>query len=466
MSTIESPPAVVAEPRTAPGRAGVPLLGIVPEIARRGGILLALLDLWHEYGDVVQARLGRTTVVFFARPEAVQRILVDNRDNYARAAIAGRTMANVVGDGLVVSEGAHWRRQRHFMQGPLATSAIPRYAPAMVAAVHDLLADWDERVLRTGQPDVQLFDEMSALTLDVVGRTVFGFDMRADARDVGQTFAQILDYLSHHHYGLIPFFSWLPTPDNRRYNRNIRHLRVLLDHMIRARRADPDTYAFDTDLLSVMLRARDDWGEGMLERHLRDEVMSLYLAGHSTTSDLLAWVFYVLACWPETEAALHAELNAVLGDREPGLEDLERLPYTGLVIQEALRLYPPVPLLTRDARGADVVEGYRVPAGALVVLSPYVTQRHPDVWPEPDRFDPWRHGPGRAVGRHPYAMFAFGRGYHSCIGTGFAQQEVRLVVASIARRYRLSLIPGPPLEPSVTSTTTPKGLRMRLERRN
>jgi cytochrome P450 len=464
MSTIETLPAVSAEPRTAPGRTGMPLLGIVPEIARRGGILLALLDLWREYGDVAQARIGRTQVMFFARPEAVQRILVENRDNYARAAIAARTMADVVGDGLVVSEGAHWRRQRHFMQGPLATSTIPRYAPAMVAAVRDLLADWDKRV-RTGQPDVQLFDEMSALTLDIVGRTVFGFDMRADARDVGQTFAQILDYLSRHHYGLIPFFSWLPTPDNRQYNRNIRHLRVLLDHMIRARRADPDTYAFDTDLLSVMLRARDDWGEGMLEQHLRDEVMSLYLAGHSTTSDLLAWVFYVLASWTETEAALHAELDAELGGREPGLDDLERLPYTGLVIQETLRLYPPVPLLTRDARRRDVVAGYQVPAGALVVLSPYVTQRHPDVWPEPDRFDPGRHEPERVAGRHRFAQFAFGAGYHSCIGASFAQQEVRLAVASIACRYRLSLLPGPPLEPSVTSTTTPRGLRMRLERR-
>jgi cytochrome P450 len=176
-------------------------------------------------------------------------------------------------------------------------------------------------------------------------------------------------------------------------------------------------------------------------------------------------VFYALARSPEVEGALHAELDSKLGDREPDLADLERLTLTRMVVDETLRLYPPIPFITKDARAADVVEGYRVPAGAMVLLCPYVTQRHPEVWPEPDRFDPWRHAAGQEAARHRFAMIPFSAGYHSCIGASFAQQEAHLAVAAIARRYRLSVCPGPPVEPSVTSTLTPKALRMRLEPR-
>jgi cytochrome P450 len=233
--------------------------------------------------------------------------------------------------------------------------------------------------------------------------------------------------------------------------------------MIAARRTQPDTYAFDMDLLSVMLRARDEWGEGMLEHHLRDEVMTLYLAGHQTSAELIAWVFYALANNPAVEAALHAELESVLGDRPPQLEDLERLPYVRMVVDEALRMYPTAPLVTKNARRADVVDGYQVPAGALVILSPYVTHRHPALWPDPDRFDPLRHSPENVAGRQRMAFFPFSAGYHSCIGAAFALLEVRLCVANLARRFRLHQLPGPSVEPAVTSTLTPKGLRMRLE---
>jgi cytochrome P450 len=452
------------ESTAAPGPSGLPLLGVVPRIVREGGLLLALLSLWREYGDVVQARLGRTTVVFFARPEAVQHILIDNRDNYVRARIAVRSVANLLGDGLVTSEGAHWRRQRHFMQAPLATSAIPAYAPAMLAATRDLLANWDSLV-KAGRPEIQVWEDMSAYTLDIVGRAVFGFDTRGDARDVGHTFTQILDYLNRHLYGLLPTLGWLPTPDNRRLNRNIRHLQTLLERMVAARRAAPDTYAFDADLLSVMLRARDEWGEGMLERHLRDEVMTLYLAGHTTTADLLAWVFYVLARHPSVESTLHAELASVLGGREPDLADLPRLAYVRMVVDETLRMYPPVPFVSKDARADDVVCGYRVPAGAMVLLSPYVTQRHPHLWPNPDTFDPTRFTPETTAARHRFAMFPFSAGYHSCIGMHFAQQESHLAVAAIAQHYRLTQCEGPSIEPAVTNTLTPKTLRMRLEPR-
>jgi cytochrome P450 len=387
----------------------------------------------------------------------VQRILVDNRDNYPRAQQAIRSVAKLLGDGLVSSEGAHWRRQRHFMQGPLAASAIPAYAPAIVAATDEVVQAWDRRLL-AGETELDMLEETGTLTLDILGRTIFGYDTRAEAQDVGRTFVEVVDYLARHLYGLVPAFSWLPTPDNRRLERNVRHLRQLLDAMIGTRRAAPDTYAFDTDLLSVMLRARDEWGEGMLEPHLRDEVMTLYLAGHQTGAELIAWVFYALANNPDVEDRLHAELSAA-----PNVQDVERLPYLRMVVDEALRMYPTAPLVTKNARREDVVDGYQVPAGALVILSPYVTHRHPALWPHPDQFDPRRHALENAAGRHRMAFFPFSAGYHSCIGASFALLEVRLCVASLARRFRLRRVPGPSVEPSITSTLTPRGLRMRLE---
>jgi cytochrome P450 len=446
----------------APGPRSLPLLGVLPEIVRRRGVLLALLHYWRTYGDVVQADLGLTTAVFLARPQAVQRVLVDNRDNYPRSRQSMESVAGFLGEGLGSSEGAHWRRQRHFMQGPFAVSAVPAYADAMVSATRELVDRWDRRV-RAGDTDVDLLEESSGLALDILGRTIFGADTRADAAEIGRAFLEILDYLKRHLYGLIPSLGWVPTPDNRRLHRNIRHLHALLDRMILMRRTHPDTYAFDADLLSLMLRAQDEWGEGMLERHLHDEVMTLYLAGHQTTSELVCWVFYVLAKDSSVEQTLHAELASVLEERWPTVGDLERLPYLRMVIDETLRLYPPAPLITKNARKADVVDGYRVPPDALVVLSPYLTHRHPDVWPDPERFDPLRHQPSLTAQRHRFAFFPFSAGYHSCIGASFALQETRLVIAALARRYRLRRLPGPPVEPSVTSTLTPHGLRMRLE---
>jgi cytochrome P450 len=441
----------------APGPDSLPLVGILPDLVRQRGVLVAILNYWRTYGDVVQARLGTTTTLFFARPEGVQRILVDNRDNYPRSKEAIRSLAPMLGDGLVSSEGAHWRRQRHFMQGPFAVSAVPTYTPAIVSAVDVLLQTWDRRV-QSGDVDLDMLKETSALTLDVLGRTIFGFDTRARALEVGEIFDEILDYMARHLYGMVPYYKWLPTPDNRRLERNLRHLDVLLDEMIGARRAAPDTYAFDTDLLSVMLRARDEWGEGMLERHLRDEVLTIYIAGHQTSAELIAWIFYVLADNPEAEARLHDELVAA-----PDLRQVERLPYLRMVVDETLRLYPTAPLVTKNARRADVVEGCEVPSGALVLLSPYVTHRHPAVWPDPDAFDPLRFTPERSEGRHRMAFWPFSAGYHSCIGMAFALLEVRLAVAAIARRFRFRRLPGPSVEPAVTSTLTPKGLRMRLE---
>jgi cytochrome P450 len=461
MTTTGVSPADV-EARTPPGPSALPVVGIVPEIIRQGGLLRTLVHLWRTYGDVYQSRLGTTTAVFFARPTALQRILVDNRDNYPRARRQIEPLNQILGDGLVTSEGAHWRRQRHLMQGPLAARAVPAYAPAMLEATRALLNRWDERT-RARSAVVVLFDDMAALILDILGRTIFGFDTASDVREVGAAFVELMDYFDRHLYGIIPFFSWIPTADNRRMKRNVRFLDDTIERMTAARRAAPDTYGFDADLLSVMLRARDDWGEGMLERHLRDEVLTLYLAGHETTAELLCWVFYALDENPAVEDEVHAELDRVLGERDPSLADIQRLPYTCMVVDETLRLYPPGPMLFKDARTDDVVDGYRVPAGALVVMSEFITHRHPDLWPDADRFEPRRHAD--AAERHRLAMLPFSAGNHSCIGAAFALQEARLVIATVAHRYRLRRVPGPSVDPMATSTLRPKGLRMRLEPR-
>jgi cytochrome P450 len=285
---------------------------------------------------------------------------------------------------------------------------------------------------------------LGLLSLDILGRSVLGFDARTEADDVGEMVGELTRFARARLWGLIPPRLWFATPGAGRFYATRRRLLQRLESLIAVHRS-PSNDASD-DLVSTMLSARDEWGQPMSDRQLRDELTTLYLAGHETTARLLTAVFYALAHEPDVERQLHAELDAHLAGRTPTLADLPALPYTRAVVDEALRLYPPVPVLTKHALQDDVVDGYRVVGGALVVLSPYLTQRHPDVWPEPERFDPGRFVSAAAAGRrHRFAVFPFSAGSHSCPGASFALQEARLAVAAIASRFRL--LPASPEQP-------------------
>jgi cytochrome P450 len=257
---------------------------------------------------------------------------------------------------------------------------------------------------------------------------------------------------------------WLPLPQHRRFRRAIRQFDELFYSVIRERRAAQSRGTTASDVLSLMLQAEDDRGEPMSAQAVRDETLTIYFAGFETTSTALGWALHALSQHPDAERRLHDEVDRELGDDLPTAEIVERLTYTEMVVRETLRLYPSLAMIPKDVQEDDEIAGYRVKRGSIVVVSPHLTQRHPDIWPDPERFDPERHAPGQAERRHRFSWFPFGSGPHVCLGAAFALLEMKIAIAMIARRYRLRLVA--PVQPADRLLPQPMGgIRMRLEPR-
>jgi cytochrome P450 len=308
---------------------------------------------------------------------------------------------------------------------------------------------------------------MMRLTQRTAGLAFFNLDLNNEADTVGRTFTMLLALLLK--YSFFPFPPlWVPTPRNRRLQAGLETLNKVVYGIIAERRKRASHPGMDTgDLLSMLLAARDEeTGEGMSDQQLRDEVMTLLIAGYETTSVALSWTWYLLSQHPNVEQRLHAELDRVLGGQVPTVDSLDKLPYTRMVIQEAMRLYPPAFGLTRRAIAEDEIGSYRIEANSIIFVSQYCTHRHPAFWEEPEVFDPERFTPERSAGRPRFAYFPFGGGPRQCIGNNFAIMEAQLVLATIAQRYYLRLVPGHPVEPQVLVTMRPRyGLPMTLHPR-
>lgn len=301
---------------------------------------------------------------------------------------------------------------------------------------------------------VDVFSEMMRLTLEIVGRTLLSSDVSGDTDAVGQAVTILREHVNYRAMRLFTLPERFPTPRNLRFKRALRTVDTVVYGMIEERRrAGRDT----GDLLSMLLLTRDEeTGEGMSDKQLRDEVMTIFLAGHETTASVLAWTWYLLSAHPEVEGRLHDELSQVLDGRPPTFEDLPHLKYTRMVIEESIRLYPPAWSVGRTAIADDEIGGYRIPANSQVTLSPYVTHRHRAFWENPERFDPERFTPERVAERPRYAYFPFGGGPRQCIGNEFAMMEAQLILAMVAKTYRLRQIPGHPVEPEPVITLRPR----------
>ena len=415
--------------------------------------------LAREYGDAVCLGLGIVDVYLFHHPDAVKHVLQDNNQNYVKGEVIGRVKV-LIGEGLFTSEGDLWRRQRRLAQPAFHRERIAGFADTMVRRTAERLARWEPAV-RRGEP-IEVASEMNALTLTLVVETLFGRDLSGEAADAGRALRVALEGTAHRAMTYVVPPMWVPTARNRALRAAVRTLDALVYNIIDGRRL---AHAPGDDLLGMLMSARDEGtGEGMSRGQLRDEVMTFLLAGHETTAVALAWTWYLLARHPEIAEQARAETLAVLGDRDPTLDDLPRLPLARMVVEEAMRLYPPVWGIGRQAVAADRIGGYDVPAGALVNLSPWVTHRHPAFWPEPDRFDPERFRPGVERTRPRFAYFPFSGGPRLCIGESFALLEAQLVVAMMLRRYRLALVDDRPIVPEPTLTIRPRGgLPMRVE---
>lgn len=451
----------------------------------RDGPHAFLLRIAQQYGPILRYPVGPPIGPGFAfylicDPDGVKHVLQDNHKNYSKDTFQYNLLSTITGQGLLTSDGDFWLRQRRLAQPAFHKTRVAGFGPLMGEAAQAMLARWDAHAA-AGEP-VDVAEEMMHVALQIVGKALFSAEVGGQADALAQATLTVLDHIVHRArtFGVVP--EWLPTPGNRRHKAAMHTLEGAVYETIRARRPGPHPPSAaqqgdgappasargglgpEADLLAVLMAARDpDTGEGMSDRHLRDEAMTGLIAGHETVASALAWTWHLLAENPAAEARLGAELAEVLGGRPPAVDDLPRLPYTQAVFEEALRLYPPAWIITRKALGDDEICGYRVPAGALVVTSPYVTHRLPQYWDAPEVFRPERFLPEAAARRQRFAFYPFGGGPRLCIGNGFAMVEAGLIIASVAQRYRPRPVSGHPVvvEPGVT--LRPKhGLLMHL----
>jgi cytochrome P450 len=327
----------------------------------------------------------------------------------------------------------------------------------MTAATQAMLDRWE--ALRRGAEPFDVAVEMSRLTLDIVGRTLFSRHLDDAADEIGRALTEVLALMNDRTMRFLPSPLWWPTALNRRLSRGIRVLdRLVFDIIEARRRADETVEDRSEDLLDMLLRARDEeTGEGMTDRQLRDEVMTFVLAGHETTAVALAWTWYLLARHPEVAERLRAEVAAALRGRTPTIDDLPGLQYARMVVEEVMRLYPPVWGFFRQSLAPDRIGSWAVPKGTVVLISPYLTHRHPRVWDDPERFDPDRFAPERVKERPRFAYLPFSGGPRLCIGNEFALMEAQLALAMTVQRYRLELVPGTRIEPESRVTLRPRG---------
>ncbi len=443
-------------PRLPPGPAYDVLFGSL--LAFRRDPLGFLLGAANRYGDVVHYRFGRTPVYLLAHPDHIKDVLVTHQHHFMKG--AGIQWAKLfLGDGLLTSEGEFHRRQRRLSQPAFHRQRIGAYASVMVERTVQVTERWKDR-------EALAFDrEMHALTLAVAGRTLFGDDMAGEAADIGGALTDVISLFPRFALPFAQTIQRLPLPSNRRFNRARARLDETVYRIIGLRRHSGEDRG---DLLSMLMAARDDEGDGgrMTDRQLRDEIMTLLLAGHETTANALSWTFYLLSQNPEAERCLHDEIDGVLGDRLPGLEDVPRLQYAEHVLAEAMRLFPPAWAIGRKALSDVEVGGYTVPTGALVSMSPWVTHHDGRWYPEPLRFDPERWRPEARAERPKFSYFPFGGGARQCIGDQFAWLEGVLVLSTIAQRFRLRLVPSAVVEPQPLITLRPRhGIPMIAEAR-
>jgi cytochrome P450 len=415
-----------------------------------------LLTLAREHGDVARFRWGRSDEYLLNNPEYVRRVLVTEQRSFMKGQ-ALQEAKRILGEGLLTSEGELHLRQRRLMQPLFHPRRVDGYAQTMVSCAERVSQGW-----RDGE-SVDAHREMARLTLAIVGQTLFDADVEAEASEIGVALTDALDSIKTLMVPWSGVLEVLPTPAMRR----LRRARVRLDRtiygLIRQRKADGRKRE---DLLSLLVSVREEAGDPMSDEQIRDEAMTLFLAGHETTAAALTWTWFLLAQHPDAEARLHEEVDAVLGDRPPSVADLRRLHYTDMVVSEAIRLYPPAWLIGRRALVDFEVDAYVVPARAIVILSPYVSHRDPRWFPEPARFDPERWTEDGRAARPRWAYFPFGAGARTCIGEAFAWTEAKLVLATLARRWRLCRVPGHRVELHPRVTLRPKGgMPMRLERR-
>lgn len=442
----------------APGPKSHPLLGDLLEIRRDR--LRFLGNLTHQYGDVVRFRMGPQTLHLVNHPDHINHVLSDNSPNYVKG-IGLAHAKSLLGDGLLTSEGSYWRNQRRLIQTLFHREWIKEYAAAMAGATTSMLDNWE--TLAEHEQPVNVYDEMTRLSFCILTKTLFNVDIANKSDAVGSALTVALQHAIHRMTRLFALPDSIPTPGNLRFRKALRSLDTLIYSLIAERRR---TRIESHDLLSIFLFASNgDSGNPMSDKQIRDQLMTILLAGHETTAIALTWTWYLLSQDQHVEEQLRLELSRALSGRPPQFEDLPKLKYGKAIIEEAMRLYPPVWVIPRKATGQDVIGGYHIPANSGVLISPYTMHRHPDFWQDPGCFDPERFTGHRAADRPQYSYLPFGAGPRNCVGGTFGMTEAQMIVSMVAQRYRLHLLPRQDVELEPLLTLRPKhGILMTLQK--
>ena len=413
--------------------------------------------LARTYGDIAAYRMGGEQMFFVNDPQLIRDILVTHNKSFMKGRGLQRAK-RILGEGLLTSEGAVHLRQRRLMQPAFHRDRIAGYGQTMVAHADRMRGGWvDGRTL-------DIAGEMSRLTLSIVGKTLFDAEVESQAIEVGEALTGVMDTFWMMMLPFADLIERLPVPKLRRARMARVRLDAIIYRMIADRRASGRDHG---DLLSMLLAAQDeDDGGVMTDEQVRDEAMTIFLAGHETTANALTWLWYLVSGAPEVEARLHEEVDRVLQGRLPALADVPSLPSIERIVTESMRLYPPAWLIGRRALVDYPLGGYVVPARSIIIMSPYVLQRDTRYYADPERFDPDRWTPAFRAGLPKFAYFPFGRGPRQCIGESFAWMELILLVATIAQQWRLRLVPGHPVVPQpLVTLRTKHGMRMTVTRR-
>ncbi|HEV2912703.1 MAG TPA: cytochrome P450 [Pyrinomonadaceae bacterium] len=443
-------------PRLPPGpKRRIPGLDFIA--FRRDSI--AFIERLARYGDISYFRMGPQDVYFLNHPDYVKDVLVTHQQNFTKGRALQRAK-RLLGEGLLTSEGDFHRRQRRLAQPAFHRQQVASYASMMTTCAEQMRESWRDR------ETLDMSHEMMRLTLAIVGKTLFDADVEAEADEIGDALTDIVKLFNAMMLPFSELLEKLPLPQKRRFQRAKQRLDATIYRMIEERRLSGEDRG---DLLSMLLEARDEEADdaGMTDEQVRDEALTIFLAGHETTANALSWTWYLLSQHPEAEARLHAEIDEVLGDgRLPTFEDVAQLRYTEMVFAESMRLYPPAWAIGRLSINDYEIGGYTMRPRSLVIMSPYVMQRDPRYFPDPMSFDPERWTPSARESRPQFSYFPFGGGARRCIGEGFARMEGVLLIATLAQRWRFRHVPTHRVALQPAITLRPKnGMLMTLERR-
>jgi len=443
----------VVKPPTMPG---LPLLGSLLDMRRDAiGTFMKAATL----GDVVHLHFPSQEAVLLNHPDHIKRVFVDDYRLFGKQTRGYDALRLGLGNGLVTSEGDFWRRQRRIAQPAFHRRKIAGFAETMTTATSDMLARWEGIAERGASLDID--QEMMKLTFRIVGECLMSTDISADASSVGQAVATLLLAVMDRITRPLALPLEVPTPSNKKLSSALATLDEVVLGVIEERRKSDEDHP---DLLHMLMHATDEeTGERMTDQQLRDEVITMVLAGHETTANALAWTFYLLSKVPAAAARLREELAEVLPDgRLPTAEDLPRLAYTEAVMKEAMRLYPPVWLVARNVRQDVQMGGYDIPEGHIVFVSPIVTHHDARFFENPEGFEPERFVGERAKAMTKLSYIPFIAGPRQCIGNNFALMEGQLILATVMSRYGLHLVPGQKIVPQPTVTLRPRhGIEMR-----